>query len=125
MRAEYEEIVSEIQSDEWLPVANELVKWPCPGGLCYPVFQAKETHAMAATSSPSVAPHLPLLDGPTSGQDSVAPGQGQASVKQDKEDEVDFVVIPRDKESLLELRRKLSMELVWLKQAIISRQQVC
>lgn len=58
---------------------------------------------------------------------AATPGHGQDSVRKGKEDvqeDKENMTLPKDIESLLELRRKLTMELVWLKQAIVSRQKV-
>ena len=204
VRKDYEQMVSEIQSDIsvcTLPLANELVTWPSPSGLCYPVFQERQcevthhdqgpsvaTHDQSPSvathdqnpsvathdqsdQSPSVATHdqgpsvfqerqcestQTTLDSMTAGLDSAAQGlvshkfpyslpsmewekwegekcgclkcevtpeKGQDLVKQNKDEE--NITLPRDKESLLELKTKLTMELVWLKQAIVSRQKVC
>lgn len=110
VRTEYEEIVSEIQSKssfEALPFANEAVTWPSEVGLCYPVFRPQTGVTNERRHAGSVTTKLPSAD----------------FAEVEKKDTL-VINLPSDKESLLELKGKLSMELVWLRQAIASRQKV-
>ena len=106
VRAEYEQIVAETQPDRDCSFADEAVTWPTQGTLCYPVFQAQARSMDEASAVPPC--RHPQCDGP---------------YLQDRTEE-EKLVFGKDRESLLEMRRKLGMELVWLKQAIASRQQV-
>lgn len=87
MRREYEEIVSEVQSEDGLDslsLAKEQPMWNSEVCLCFPVFKAEYMHINTSVSTD----------------------------------------LPDDRKSLIQLRQQLAMELVWIKQAIASRQKV-
>lgn len=104
VRQLYEQVVADIQPDQDYPFADECVTWPCKVDLCYPVFQARNKQ-----ESETVSRETPLM----------AEQCTTSELGKDKE-----LFFNKDRESLLEIRSKLSMELVWLKQAITSRQKV-
>jgi hypothetical protein len=106
VRELYEQVVADIQPDKDFAFADECVVWPSKTGLCYPVFevgtlQASDGEARGITRRPGRSRSVP--------HDQV---------------EGKLVFNEGDRESLLEMRAKLSMELVWLKQAIASRRKV-
>ncbi len=106
VRTQYETIAEEITSANSLP-RPEAVLWPHSHRLCYPCFKARHDDGDILTNREL------LWTGPDGGQ-----------CLQEKQS-LNNIPLPEDKKSLLELRRQLYMELVWLKQAIRSRQQVC
>lgn len=110
VRQLYEQVVTDIQPEKDFLFADESVTWPCKAGLCYPVFQARDMQE----SETSVTREIPLKASEQCTRCKSIPELGK-----DKE-----LVFNKDRESLLEIRSKLSMELVWLKQAITSRQKV-
>ena len=68
MRTDFEQLVSEIQSDErfcTLSLANESVSWPSTTGLCYPVFLRRHPCVAVATLDPALSstmePSIPFL----------------------------------------------------------------
>ena len=105
VRGQYERVVADIQPDKDFVCADELVTWPSKNGLCYPVFQPQSLHGGG---------HAETRD--------ISPSPSQSSCIQELKDRE--LVFKKDRDSLLEMKMKLSMELVWLKQAIASRQKV-
>lgn len=111
-RAQYQQLVSEIQQDNITTSASarETVVWPSQLTLCYPAFKGSTSQAnvplLISSFSPEVSNQDPLC---------VEKMEGGKEV---------FKNLPEDRESLIELRSKLGMELVWLRQAISSRQKV-
>lgn len=101
VRTLYEHVVVEIEPENDIPFANESVMWPRKVGLCYPVFQPRNV------------------------EDNILRKTDQLCQEcANEEKEVEQLVFNKDRESLLEMRSRLAMELVWLKQAISSRQKV-
>ena len=101
--------MAEIDSSSQHPLPEALT-WPHPNRMCYPQFRlvdslGRKTDSLTATIA---------TEGKT----------GYKDVAGCQETHLGNLSFPRDKESLIELRRQLSMELVWLKQAVYSRQQV-
>lgn len=109
VRAEYEQVVAHVQPQKDFPFADESVTWPCKDRLCYPVFQTVNMREEVMGEPPQVSAPQRECD--------AAP---EAEVGEEKEQ----LVFNKDRQSLLEIRSKLGMELVWLKQAITSRQKV-
>lgn len=109
-RAHYQQLVVEIQHDIATPLAKEVVTWPSKFTLCSPIF----------TSQDNRDPLQPAMN--------QVIGAEVADVclasKKVGGDNLVWKQLPKDRQSLLELRTKLSMELVWLQQAIASRQKV-
>ena len=111
-RAQYEQLVSEIRQDNACSLAKETIDWPSPVTLCCPVFNGE------TSATPVVKPLVATLS-----EDVHLHGRQQETSDKTVGTEI-FETLPKDKESLLELRSKLGMELVWIKQAISSRQKV-
>ena len=107
IRTEYEQIVSQIQSDnfEALSFANEIVSWPSEIQLCYPVFNPCSSGDVVVEASDTIPSSHCQHD-----MCSSLSAEG--------------ISLLNDRDSLLKLRKKLAMELLWLKQAIASRQKV-
>lgn len=101
VRSEYEDLVMEINSCQ--PHLGVLT-WAHPGRLCYPRFKAVDVGINSTTKACAT--------------------EDKHGIEFITESGVGDISLPRDRESLMELRRQLSMELLWLKQAIDSRQQV-
>lgn len=122
IRKQYEEAVLEIQFDSTVPLAKETVTWPSKVALCFPVFKQSTSQDTEETTA------MPLVSNQVStpGASNLMDTDQLAVSKEEVEGErqVIFKQLSKDKESLLELRSKLGMELVWLKQAITSRQKV-
>ena len=82
------------------------------------------------TSTPKQYPQLTNTnDTPTSSSTDSALHQandGEQGVEQFDESSLNCLIepLPRDREALLELRSQIVMELLWIKQAIASRQEV-
>lgn len=112
VRARYEQVVTEIQPNKDFPFADESVTWPSQVGLCYPVFRTicspnsssvhEQSHQLWKNSLPDPA----------------------VSKNKEEEKEEGELIFNKDRQSLLEMRSKLEMELVWLRQAINSRHKV-
>ncbi len=129
-------MVSEIQAPidrEGLPLTNEVLVWPKENTLCLPRFITQFNEDIK-TSSPSLSDdnsgsslqeqfdthseHPPLTS------QSSESGVTNTSNTMVEEAPVVFPELPESREGLLELRAQLSMELLWVKQAIASRQEV-
>ncbi len=98
VRTEYEGLVSEIecgQEFKGCPLAEETVTWPLKNELCYPIFNAQPDELLMNSSYVYSNTCTPCEDN-----------------------------LPNDRATLIELRKRLAMELVWLKQAIASRRKV-
>ena len=111
VRSDYEAIVSEINLDSQL--LSEILNWPHPDRLCYPRFRMQEKSDGHLTASDRCS-HEVVVSG---GDGVLADGMQDAQ-------ELGSIILPKDRESLMDLRQQLLMELMWLKQAISSRQQV-
>jgi len=112
VRSEYEAIASEISSNSgW----SETLSWPNPNKLCYPRFtQEKDGDVTASDQKVAISSNNVAASG--CGGALTAGGHCQQ--------ELGSISLPRDRESLMDLRHQMLMELMWLKQAISSRQQV-
>lgn len=121
VRAQYEQVVSDIQPQKDFPFADESVTWPCKGGLCYPVFQTMDLREENTREPPQAsAPRQHTREPPQVS----TPRQPCTECHGIPEEVGEELVFNKDRESLLEIRSKVGMELVWLKQAITSRQKV-
>ena len=144
VRREYESVVDELQSvDELksLELAKEVVMWPRERSLCYPIFTSMAVCPPSDgeddnSQSPLFANTCTISPPPVQ---SLSPASHQSPVSSlrcitdehlgdecMKEDVCSPLMseLPTDREGLLQLKSQLSMELLWIKQAITSRQQV-
>lgn len=125
VRAEYEKKVLEIQSENSCPLANEIATWRTNVGLCYPVFKAR--NSLHVGENPYLPSDQSDVRNPSPIPSPSSPAVFNTSPPSDwKEEEVEVFIknLPNDRNTLLELKSKLGMELIWLKQAIVSRQKV-
>ena len=99
-RAQYDQIVLEIQQDNITTWAKETVTWPSSSTLCYPIFNGGTSQAN--TPLP-VSNHTPKQTfSCTVGKEG---GEGREGL---------FQNLPEDRESLIELRSKIGLELIWI-----------
>ncbi len=128
--------MSEIQTlaeTENLPLASEVITWPKENTLCLPRFVAPcklDEDVLTVTAS---LPDPVLSDDDCDSHlqcDIYPPSTNNPSNTEDTAvciptvKGVVFPEFPKSREGLLELRAQLSMELLWVKQAIASRQEV-
>lgn len=145
VRKDYERVVAEVQTVDGLSLASECVHWP-RNTLCLPQFLPphqlnKQLLMLTNTEEPialnnteeSLSPadisssHIegPILSTQAellcTHEQTLKPSN--APVETPSPADL-FPELPKSKEGLLELRAQLSMELLWLRQAITSRQTV-
>lgn len=121
VRTTYEQVVSEIQPQNDFSFADEVVDWPSEVELCYPVFQ--DIKNIVEGTGIRDTPH-DKVHGNKAALHRDCRCAGNLMAPQVNQVVEGGLVFDRDRESLLEIRSKLGMELVWLKQAITSRQKV-
>ncbi len=135
LRRDYEGVVTQVQTlEEAVLLTSEVVVWPKENTLCLPRFVVPCEHS---TDVPIV--HTPEQDPPTlaevsNGVQDDSHSDSQLSTHTDidatgspptvEHSTIDGLELPKSKEGLKELREQLSLELLWLKQAIVSRQNV-
>lgn len=123
--------MSEIQTltdKEGLPLASEVLVWPKENTLCLPRFVAPYKLDEDVTTFPVLSDHncnSPLEPNTDSSSTSPPPGMEDNDTNIPIAETVALPELPKSREGLLELRAQLSMELLWMKQAIASRQEVC
>lgn len=120
VRTTYEQVVSEIQPQNDFSFADEVVDWPSEVELCYPVFQ--DIKNVVEGTGIRDTPH-DKVHGNKAALHRDCRCAGNLMAPQVNQVVEGGLVFDRDRESLLEIRSKLGMELVWLKQAITSRQK--
>ena len=105
--------------------SKETVTWPTPQALCYPVFKDTSNKDTSIAKPPIISKSHSKFEVHNPNSDISSCGL-LYSVDVETMDEKEILNnLPKDKDSLLELRSKLGMELVWLRQAISSRQKAC
>ncbi len=137
LRRDYERVVTQVQTlEEAVLLTSEVVVWPKENTLCLPSFVVPCEHS---TDVPTV--HTPeqdtLAEASSNGVQDDSHSDSQLSmhthidatgspptVEHSTIDGSMILELPKSKEGLMELREQLSLELLWLKQAIVSRQNV-
>ena len=144
--------VRAVEGRELVPLANETIVWPRETTLCLPQFitpghsnesrSVLHSNATDVTPSPSIIqphpPHQTTIELPHTGSPTDHPPHTEDTptdhpphtytedtLQVTSHSSVDvFPELPKSREGLKELRAQLSMELLWIKQAIASRQNV-
>ncbi len=130
LRRDYESVVNQVQTlEEAVLLTSEVVVWPQENTLCLPSFVVPCEHVPIAYTPEQEPPTLAEVssNGHPDSELSIHTDindTGSPTVDHSTIDGSMRLELPKSKEGLMELREQLSLELLWLKQAIVSRQNV-